>query len=165
MAHHYVSYVWPACGTPILPIWNIYIWSQSMKNVRNRSKFNEQVAVFAIILPWMASYGSERSFLLIFSAKDVLAKVSWNSNAGKCQNQPTPPYFDQLAWKAPAPLRQTDSCLKWVVGIGTNIEGYKNWFIVNCNLCGIHIFEDEVEDVVFCGFCNLPSVEFSNLIN
>ena len=22
-AHHYVFYVWPACGTPILPVWNI----------------------------------------------------------------------------------------------------------------------------------------------
>ena len=33
-------------------------------------------------------------FLLIFSAKDDLVKVSWKSDAGKCQNQLTPPYFD-----------------------------------------------------------------------
>ena len=46
---------------------------------------------FAIILPWMASYGSERSFLLIFSARDDLVKVSWKSVAGKCPNQVTPP--------------------------------------------------------------------------
>ena len=45
----------------------------------------------------MASYGSERSFLLIFYARDDLVKVSWKSNAGKCQNQVTPPYFDQLS--------------------------------------------------------------------
>ena len=51
---------------------------------------------FAIILPWMARYGSETSFLLIFSARDDLVKVSWKSDVGKCQNQLTPPYFDQL---------------------------------------------------------------------
>ena len=45
----------------------------------------------------MASYGSVTSCLLIFSARDDLVKVSWNSDAGKCQNQPTPPYFDQLS--------------------------------------------------------------------
>ena len=45
----------------------------------------------------MASYGSETSFLLIFSARDDLVKVSWESDARKCQNQLTPPYFDQLS--------------------------------------------------------------------
>ena len=45
----------------------------------------------------MASYGSKRSFLLIFSARDVLVKVSWKSDTRKCQNQLTPPYFDQLS--------------------------------------------------------------------
>ena len=34
--------------------------------------------------------------LLIFSARDNLVKVSWKSDARKCQNQVTPPYFDQL---------------------------------------------------------------------
>ena len=52
---------------------------------------------FAIFLPWMASYGPKRSFLLIFSARDDLVKVSWKSDAGKCPNQVTPPYFDQLS--------------------------------------------------------------------
>ena len=28
---------------------------------------------------------------------DDLVKVSWKSDAGKCQNQPTPPYFHQLS--------------------------------------------------------------------
>ena len=44
---------------------------------------------FAIILPWMARYGSETSFLLIFSARDDLVKVSWISDARRCQNQVT----------------------------------------------------------------------------
>ena len=44
---------------------------------------------FAIILPWMANYGSERSFLLIFSVRDDLVKVSCKSDAWKCQNQVT----------------------------------------------------------------------------
>ena len=35
--------------------------------------------------------------LLIFSARDDLVKVSWKSDAGKYQNQLTPPYFDQLS--------------------------------------------------------------------
>ena len=47
------------------------------------------MAVFAIILPWMASYGHETSFLLIFSARDDLVKVSCKSDARKCQNQVT----------------------------------------------------------------------------
>ena len=44
---------------------------------------------FAIILPSMARYGSETSFLLIFSARDDLVKVSCKSDARKCQNQVT----------------------------------------------------------------------------
>ena len=50
-----------------------------------------------IILPWMASYGSETNFLLLFSARDDLVKVSWKSSAWKCQNQVIPIYFDQLS--------------------------------------------------------------------
>ena len=37
----------------------------------------------------MASYGSQRSFLLIFSAGDDLVRVSWKLDARKCQNQVT----------------------------------------------------------------------------
>ena len=44
---------------------------------------------FAIILLWMASYGSGTSFLLIFSARDDLVKVSWKSDARKYQNKPS----------------------------------------------------------------------------
>ena len=60
------------------------------------SKFHETMANFAIILPLMASYGSVRSYLPEFSARDDLVKVSWKLDARKCQNQPTPPFFDQL---------------------------------------------------------------------
>ena len=66
---------------------------------------------FAIILPWMARYGSKRSFLLIFSARDDLVKVSWKSDVGKCQNQLTPPYFDQLSERYQLLSPQTKSCL------------------------------------------------------
>ena len=41
----------------------------------------------AIILSWMVSYGSETSFLHILSARDDLVKVSWKSDARKCQNK------------------------------------------------------------------------------
>ena len=57
----------------------------------------KKIAIFAIILPWMVNYGPERSFLLMFSVKDDLVKVSWELDARKCQNQHTPPYFDQLS--------------------------------------------------------------------
>ena len=50
----------------------------------------KKLPFFAIILPWMASYGSEISFLLVFSARDDLVKVSWKSDAQKCQNEVTP---------------------------------------------------------------------------
>ena len=50
---------------------------------------------FAIILPWMASCGSKRSVQVIFSARDDLVKVSWKSDAWKCQNQLTSLYFYQ----------------------------------------------------------------------
>ena len=53
----------------------------------------------------MASYGSKRSFLLIFSARDDLVKVSCKSDAWKCQNQLTPPYFDKLSEKDASPFK------------------------------------------------------------
>ena len=67
---------------------------------------------FAIILPWMASYGSEISFLLVFSAREDLVKVSWKSDARKCQNQVTPFYFDYLS-ESSMPLwkKKTILCL------------------------------------------------------
>ena len=45
----------------------------------------------------MANYGSKRSFLFIFSARDDLVKVSRELDVWKCLNQLTPPYFDQLS--------------------------------------------------------------------
>ena len=87
-----------------------------MKKVKNRSKFHEKWPSFAINLPWMASYGSERSFVPISSARDNLVKVSWKSDARKCQNQVTP-YFDQLRERCESlwhfilkPLVKSQSC-------------------------------------------------------
>ena len=58
---------------------------------------------FAIILPWMTSYGPEISFLLVFSARDDLVKVSWKSDAQKCQNEVTP--LTLTSWvKVPSPF-------------------------------------------------------------
>ena len=59
------------------------------QKVKNRSKFHEKWSFFAIILPWRAGYRSERSFLLIFIARDDLVKVSCKFDARKCQNQVT----------------------------------------------------------------------------
>ena len=64
----------------------------------------------------MARYGSIKSFLIIFSARDDLVKVSWKSDAGKCRNQQTPPYFDELSeryqplWDL---IGSTRSCYSW----------------------------------------------------
>ena len=69
---------------------------------------------FAIILPWMASYGSEISFVLVFSARDDLGKVSWKMDARKCINQVTPPFFDHLSESRQTPLQNRDRVL--VVG-------------------------------------------------
>ena len=64
-----------------------------MKNVKHMSKFHDKMAVLTIILPRKAIYGSERSFLLILSARDDLVKVLRKSDARKCQN---PSHFDRL---------------------------------------------------------------------
>ena len=50
----------------------------------------------------------EKKFLLIFSARDDLVKVSGKSDAWKCQNQLTPPYFDQLSERS-QPLSHDDA--------------------------------------------------------
>ena len=57
----------------------------------------DKPAMFGHFWSKMASYGSETSLLLIFSARDDLVKVSWKLDARKCQNQVTSPYFDQLS--------------------------------------------------------------------
>ena len=41
---------------------------------------------------WMATYGSETSFLLIFSARDDLVKVSWKFMKIGCWEVPKPSY-------------------------------------------------------------------------
>ena len=44
------------------------------------------------------SKGSKRSFLLILSAKDDLVKVSWKSDARKCQNHVKKPLLTLTSW-------------------------------------------------------------------
>ena len=56
-----------------------------------------KMAIFWIILLCMARYGPETSFIPIFSARDDLAKVSWNSDSSKYEDQVTTPFFDQLS--------------------------------------------------------------------
>ena len=91
-------------------LWNPKISRLEHKYGRNRWKMSKagqnsmtKWPFFAIILPWMASYGSEISFLLVFSARDDLVKVSWKSDAQKCQNQVTP--LTLTSWvKVPSPF-------------------------------------------------------------
>ena len=68
-----------------------------MKNAKKRSKLHEKIAVFCHFLDMNGKLWAQKKFLLIFSARDDLGKVSWKSDVGKCQNQITPPYFDQLS--------------------------------------------------------------------
>ena len=65
-----------------------------MKNVKNRSKFHEKMAVF---LPLSCHEWQVRGPKEVFSSYLVLVKVSWKSDAWKCQNQVTSPYFYQLS--------------------------------------------------------------------
>ena len=81
---------------------------------------------FAIILPWMVRYGSKRSFLLIFSARDDLVKVSWKSDARKCQNQLTPPYFDQLSERS-QPLSRKSLLVRRKVDGGVLDAIFDDW--------------------------------------
>ena len=45
---------------------------------------------------WQVMGPKEVFFFLIFSARGDLVKVSWKSDARKCQNLVTPPNFDRL---------------------------------------------------------------------
>ena len=87
---------------------------------------------FAIILPWMASYGWETSCLLIFSARDDLVKVSWKSDPRKWETK-SPPFFDWLS-ESTQPLSNYDleslsrtwrmlTCCFWPLFGTTNIIG------------------------------------------
>ena len=74
-----------------------------MKNVKNRSKFHEKWPFFIHYLAMNEHNGSEKSFLLIFSARDDVVKVSWN-----LMEVPKPTYPSLLwasEWKEPAPLK------------------------------------------------------------
>ena len=82
-----------------------------MTNVKNRSKFHEKRLYFAIFLPWMASYGSETTFLLIFSARSFM-KIG----SSEVPNQVTSPYFDQLTEKC-QPLRISPMATQIALGL------------------------------------------------
>ena len=96
-------------------LWNPKTSRLEHKYGRNRWKMSKagqnsmtKWPFFAIILPWMASYGSEISCLLVFSARDDLVKVSWKSDAQKCQNEVTP--LTLTSWvKVPSPFAFTIS--------------------------------------------------------
>ena len=55
------------------------------------------MAVFCHFLAMNGKLWVRKKFLLICSARDDLVKVSCKSDARKCQNQVTPPNFDQLS--------------------------------------------------------------------
>ena len=111
-AYHQVSSM---CGLLVKPK-NTRLEYKYGRNLWKMSKIGQNSMkkwpFFAIILPWMARYGSIRSFLLIFSARDDLVKVSWKSDAEKCRNQQTPPYFDQLSERYQPPLSWKETEMK-----------------------------------------------------
>ena len=72
---------WQACHVWPFLVQNRWKMSKAGQNSMKKWPF------FAIILPWIASYGSETSFLLILSARDDLVKLSGKSDARKCQNR------------------------------------------------------------------------------
>ena len=59
-----------------------------------------KLLLFAYFLPWIASHDSKRSFIPMFSARDDLVNFRWKTDLGKCQNQFTSSYFDQLSEKS-----------------------------------------------------------------
>ena len=76
-------------------------------------------------LPWMSCYGSARSCLLIFSARDDSVKVPWKSDVGKCRNQVTSSYFDQLSESTQPLWRQEVS--GWQGWHGSKNYERRNW--------------------------------------
>ena len=69
-------------------------------------------------------YGFTTSFLLIFSVKNNLVKVSCKSDAQKCQN----PYFDQVSESTqplPLPYPNIPTLLHW-----GGVLGLPRWFAV-----------------------------------
>ena len=94
-----VAYLWNPITSRLEHKYGRNRWKMSKAGQNSMTKW----PFFAIILPWMASYGSEISCLLVFSARDDLVKVSWKSDAQKCQNQVTP--LTLTSWvKVPSPF-------------------------------------------------------------
>ena len=88
----------PICGLLVEPQnvpFETWIWPKSMKNVKNRWKFHEKLAVFCHYLA-MASYGSERSFVIMFSARDD-GKSFMKIGCLEVRKLSYPPYFDHLS--------------------------------------------------------------------
>ena len=100
----WLAFIWDLLLRKWCPNYLHNLWKMSKIGQNSMKKWT----FFAIILPWMASYESERSFLVIFSARDDLVKVSWKLDARKCQNQLTPPHFDQLSERS-QPLAHDDA--------------------------------------------------------
>ena len=83
--HHKVSYLWPACRTPKHPVWIINMTTMNEKCKKWVNIQWRNCCFFCHFLLWMASYGPEGSFLLIFWARDDLVKVLWKWDTWKCQ--------------------------------------------------------------------------------
>ena len=60
-AHHHVSYVWPACGTPISTFWYINMVA-IYGNAKNRSKLHEKMAVFCHFLAMNGKLWAQKKF-------------------------------------------------------------------------------------------------------
>ena len=81
------------------------------------------------------------ALLLILSARDDLVKVSWKSDAGKCQNQLTPPYFDQLSERhQPLWIQQNIIKLKFRA---KPLPRWKLWLSCFCNASNKIYFQPE----------------------
>ena len=72
-----------------------WIWPQSVKMSTVGQNSMKRWPFFAIILPWMASCGSEKSFLLIISARgiDVFVNLPHHASEGARLNAPQPHFW------------------------------------------------------------------------
>ena len=117
-------------------LWNPKISRLEHKYGRNRWKMSKagqnsmkKWLFFAIILPWMASYGSEISFLLVFSATDDLVKILWKSDTQKCQNEVTPLTLTSCV-KVPSPFDVSEDIrMTKIVIFSWNFDLFLTFFI------------------------------------
>ena len=71
------------------------LWSDLGRIKRSKNSIKKWL-FFAMFFPGMAGYGSKRSFLLIFSPRDDVVKVSRKSEVGKCQTKL--PSLNLISW-------------------------------------------------------------------